>query len=100
MLNVFGGKITTYRRLAEAALARLAPLFEDAGRPWTADAPLPGGDFPWNGFVTLVDDLRAATPRLEPRIARRLVRAYGTDAAHLLAGATKPPTSAATSAPA
>ncbi|MFO7856588.1 MAG: glycerol-3-phosphate dehydrogenase [Paracoccaceae bacterium] len=90
MLNVFGGKITTYRRLAESALAKLAPFFEDADRPWTAGAPLPGGDFPWNGYETLVADLEAANAWLEPRTARRLVRAYGTDAAHLLAGATKP----------
>jgi len=41
MLNVFGGKITTYRRLAEAALARLAPLFEDAGRPGPPAPPSP-----------------------------------------------------------
>src|SRR6476620_7538050 len=48
LLTVYGGKITTYRRLAEAALRRLAPYFKlDA--PWTADAPLPGGEFPYDG---------------------------------------------------
>ena len=45
LLTVYGGKITTYRRLAEAALERLAPYFK-LGAPWTADAPLPGRRFP------------------------------------------------------
>ena len=47
--DVFGGKITTHRRLAEAAMAKLAPLFPGLPGAWTAGAPLPGGDFPWNG---------------------------------------------------
>jgi glycerol-3-phosphate dehydrogenase len=46
LLNIFGGKITTYRRLAGGALRRLAPFFPEARGPWTAGAPLPGGDFP------------------------------------------------------
>src|SRR4051812_36305045 len=49
LLSVFGGKITTYRRLAEAALAKLVPHFPQMRGPWTANARLPGGDFPWNG---------------------------------------------------
>ena len=50
LLNVFGGKITTYRRLAEAAMEKLAPGVLPALRgPWTAGAPLPGGDFPPTG---------------------------------------------------
>ena len=44
VLSVFGGKITTYRRLAERALAKLEPWFPEMGGSWTADAPLPGGD--------------------------------------------------------
>ena len=55
-LTVYGGKITTYRRLAELALKRLRPYFR-LGAPWTADAPLPGGDFPHDG----VEALMAAT---------------------------------------
>ena len=86
LLNVYGGKITTYRRLAEAALARLAPFFPDAGRPWTAGAPLPGGDFPPDGVEAQVAAL-AGHPFLDRGRARRLVRAYGTDAGHMLAGA-------------
>ncbi|SIP86509.1 homodimeric glycerol 3-phosphate dehydrogenase (quinone) [Paracoccus thiocyanatus] len=87
LLNVFGGKITTYRRLAEAAMARLAPFFPQAGGDWTAGVPLPGGDFPVDGAADLLARLRAAHPFLPARLARRLVRSYGTDAFLLLDGA-------------
>jgi len=84
LLNVFGGKITTYRRLAEAALERLRPYYPRLGPGWTADAPLPGGDFPHDGAETLIAGLSAAYPFLEPRQARRLVRSYGTLAPEVL----------------
>ena len=91
-LSVFGGKITTFRRLAEAALAKLAPHLPvpKAGKPagWTATLPLPGGDFPRDGFDALVADLQRRHPFLTPPLARRLARAYGTNAATLLDGAT------------
>ncbi len=87
LLNVFGGKITTYRRLAEAAMARLAPLFPAASGPWTAGVPLPGGDFPVDRFEGLVIELQAEYPFLTEAWARRLARAYGTDAHGLLDGA-------------
>ena len=87
LLNIFGGKITTYRRLAEAALAKLAPHFPKMGAAWTAGAPLPGGDFPVDGVRTLVDELKAAHPFLDDRWALRLVRAYGTDARDILGAA-------------
>jgi glycerol-3-phosphate dehydrogenase len=87
VLNVFGGKITTYRRLAEAALARLAPHFPGAGGAWTAGAALPGGGFAVEGVEGLVADLRAAHPFLDEKWARRLVRAYGTEAGAMLGGA-------------
>ena len=57
LLNVFGGKITTYRRLAEGALKKLAPFFPDARGAWTAGAPLPGGDFPVDGVPALIAEL-------------------------------------------
>jgi glycerol-3-phosphate dehydrogenase len=87
LLNVFGGKITTYRRLAEAALRKLGPWFPRMGDPWTAGAPLPGGDFPVDGFAALVARLRARFPFLAERTACRLARAYGTEAEALLDGA-------------
>ena len=87
LLSVFGGKITTHRRLAEAAMAKLAPWFPGLPGAWTAGAPLPGGDFPWNGARALADGLCAAHPFLDPGPAMRLVRLYGTEAFRLLEGA-------------
>ena len=74
MLSVFGGKITTYRRLAEAALAKLAPHFPQMRGAWTATASLPGGDFPWDGAPALAAALRRGFPFLDGSLARRLVR--------------------------
>ena len=89
LLSVFGGKITTYRRLAESALAMLAPHLPAARRAegWTGRAPLPGGDFPVQGFAAQVDATRARYPFLEPALARRLVRAYGVLVPEILGGA-------------
>lgn len=88
LLSVFGGKITTYRRLAEAALEKLSPHASWAARPaWTVTGPLPGGDFPVEGFGAQVDALAAAHPWLARRTATRLVRAYGTKARGILEGA-------------
>ncbi|CAM5395638.1 glycerol-3-phosphate dehydrogenase [Frigidibacter albus] len=87
VLNVFGGKITTYRRLAESALAKLRPHFPGLAPGWTAQVPLPGGDFPVDGVASLVEQLKAAHPFLTAPWAARLVRAYGTEAAELLGGA-------------
>ncbi|QYK42128.1 MAG: glycerol-3-phosphate dehydrogenase [Paracoccaceae bacterium] len=84
LLNVFGGKITTYRRLAESAMSRLAPHFPDARGAWTARVALPGGDFPHDGVAALRAALMARYPFLSDYWAARLVRAYGTEAATLL----------------
>jgi glycerol-3-phosphate dehydrogenase len=80
MLNVFGGKLTTYRKLAESAIAMLAPHLPKPARPsgWTAKASLPGGDFPVQGFEALVKDLQARYRTLPPNLITRLARAYGT----------------------
>ena len=88
VLNVFGGKITTYRKLAEQALERLAPSFPSLPGRWTADAPLPGGDFPVDGAEKLVADLIKSHAFLSDAWARRLVRAYGTDARLVLGNAS------------
>ena len=87
VLSVFGGKITTFRRLAEAAMARLAPLFPGLKPRWTADAVLPGGDFPWNGFAALRDDLIRRYPFVSRPTATRMTRAYGTRARAILGDA-------------
>ena len=86
-LNVFGGKITTYRRLAESALDEIKTVFPDVSGTWTAGVALPGGDFPVDGVPTCVADLRSSFSFLSERWALRLVRAYGTDAPDILAGA-------------
>lgn len=88
LLNVVGGKITTFRRLAEAALDKLAPHVP-AMKP-TAESPdsaLPGGDFPVGGLEAVAADLRSHHPYLSPEHADRLARTYGTRAATLLEGA-------------
>jgi len=77
LLTVYGGKITTYRRLAEAALARIANFFV-AGPAWTRDASLPGGEFPWDGVAALVARARGLWRFLDEAWAARLVAAYGT----------------------
>jgi glycerol-3-phosphate dehydrogenase len=86
LLTVYGGKITTYRRLAEAALDRLAPVL--GARPaWTATSHLPGGDFAFNGIDALVAHTRASWPFLSEALARRLVLAYGTRVDRILRAA-------------
>ena len=90
VLSVFGGKITTFRRLAEAAMDRLAPFFPGLKPRWTAHAPLPGGDFPWDGFIPLRDGLARRYPFLSPPTVTRLARAHGTRAAALLGDARSP----------
>jgi glycerol-3-phosphate dehydrogenase len=77
LLTVYGGKITTYRRLAEAAMARLAHFFQGRA-PWTGKAPLPGGDMRWDAAETHVARALRTWPFLAEAEARRLVRAYGT----------------------
>jgi glycerol-3-phosphate dehydrogenase len=88
LLSVIGGKITTYRRLAEAALAKLSP-FVNMGPAWTAKAPLPGGGFAAGRGADLVRALRAAYPFLSELHAERLAGAYGTRAATILTGARR-----------
>ncbi|HEX3983197.1 MAG TPA: glycerol-3-phosphate dehydrogenase C-terminal domain-containing protein, partial [Acidisoma sp.] len=91
LLSVYGGKITTYRRLAEAALAQLAPHLPQPGGEtagWTGRAPLPGGDFPMEGFAALQATTAARYPFLPERHLRRLLHAYGTRITILLGDAT------------
>ncbi|ESZ56744.1 glycerol-3-phosphate dehydrogenase [Mesorhizobium sp. C120A] len=84
IVNAFGGKITTYRRLSESMLEKVEGFLGKRGKPWTANAPLPGGDFPATGFDAQVAKLKSAYPFLDQRLARRLTRLYGTRAQMLL----------------
>ncbi len=93
LLNVFGGKITTYRRLAEAALEKLAaflPAMSKNTTGWTAREKLPGGDFPVDGFSDLVASIRQRWPFLAEATARRLAHAYGTRVSVVLDGVRGP----------
>ena len=86
-LSVFGGKITTYRRLAEHAIEKLAPYFPGLKPAWTGEAPLPGGAMPGADFDAFLAELRREAPFLPEETARRLARAYGTEARTILDGA-------------
>lgn len=87
LLNVFGGKLTTYRRLAEAALEKIGAEIGAKGKPWTAGASLPGGDFPATGYAAQVGMLKQAYPFLTEHHAARLIRLYGTRSTALLGAA-------------
>ena len=87
MLNIFGGKITTYRRLAESAMSKIVPFFEGTKGDWTAGVPLPGGDFPVDGVADQIASLKTRYPFLTDRWGQRLIKAYGTEAAQMLGDA-------------
>ena len=78
MLHVIGGKITTYRRLAEAGLDKLAPHLSPMGPAWTAGAPLPGGDVGERGFEAWLSTFQDRHPGFDPADLARLARRYGT----------------------
>jgi glycerol-3-phosphate dehydrogenase len=84
MLSIFGGKITTYRKLAEHALAELGAVLPDMAGAWTAGAVLPGGDLPGGDFEAFVAALVRARRGLPATLLRRLARAYGTRVAAVL----------------
>lgn len=90
LLSIYGGKITTYRRLAEEALQKLAAYLHGtkAGEGWTAKATLPGGDFDVSALDALVAELRRDYPFLTPQHANRIAHAYGTRAQNMLGQAT------------
>ena len=89
ILSIFGGKITTYRRLAEAALERLAPHLhgDKAQAGWTGKAPLPGGDLDVSAIPALAEELARKHPFVSRTLALRLARAYGTRAADVIGDA-------------
>jgi glycerol-3-phosphate dehydrogenase len=88
LLSVFGGKITTYRRLAEHALEKLLPAMgRPVGAGWTGAKVLPGGDMPHADFEAYFATFQKTHAFLPAALARRLVRAYGTRALRILGGA-------------
>lgn len=87
LLTVYGGKITTSRRLAEAVMAKIGHFF-DTRPAWTEHASLPGGDFAVDEFTVQITRARNRWPFLSDATARRLVRAYGTRIDRILGTAT------------
>ena len=88
LLTIYGGKITTYRRLAEQALDRLA-RFVERRAGLDRDSHLPGGEFPHDGIEALIAKTRRSRPFLSEQHARRLVRAYGTRVERVLGPARR-----------
>jgi glycerol-3-phosphate dehydrogenase len=89
ILSIFGGKITTHRRLAEHALEKLRGYLPSMGPPWTAAARLPGGDLPQGGTAALAAMLLDEHPWLDRATATRFAGSYGSLAGDLLAGASR-----------
>ena len=89
-LNIFGGKITTYRRLGEAVIDKLAPHVAWAREPhWTASSTLPGGDLPADSFETFVEGIASAYPFLSAHQRQRMTRAYGSRLPQVLGDAAR-----------
>ena len=87
LLNVFGGKLTTYRALSEEAVSLLKPHFPKMGTPWTHLETLPGGDVPQNQVKPYEEHIVSAYPFLPAALVERYVLAYGTRTlTHLLKG--------------
>jgi glycerol-3-phosphate dehydrogenase len=87
VLSVFGGKITTYRRLAEHALGELAPWLSGMGKPWTADAMLPGGAIPGGDMNRFEQHLAQRYPGLTQDFLTGLARRHGALAYDVLGNA-------------
>ncbi len=88
LLSVYGGKITTYRRLAESAMDRLKPHLAAAREPvWTGASPLPGGDIGKEGMTRFLASLVADYASMPPALLKRLAFSYGTRAREMLGAA-------------
>jgi len=89
LITLYGGKLTTYRRVAERVLDELAPYFERIGAPWTADATLPGGDVPGRDVGALVRAIGREHPHIRIAIVADLVRRHGSEARAVLGDARR-----------
>ncbi len=89
LLSIFGGKITTYRKLAEHALEKLQPVMGFAAGAWTAGAVLPGGDMPGADFARFLAAARREHPWIPEPLLRRWARAYGTRLAAIAGSAAR-----------
>ena len=90
LLTIYGGKITTYRHLAEEAVGRIGTALGQAGTPWTSGAVLPGGEFGGRDLPAFEAEMARRHPWLPPATLRRMVRTYGSELDALLDGASGP----------
>ena len=86
LLSIYGGKLTTYRKLAETVVDSIAPVLGNTRGAWTAPVPLPGGDMPDGDFERFLAEMRARYSWLEPTLLQRYARAYGTRMQRVLEG--------------
>ncbi len=84
ILNIFGGKLTTYRKLAEAALVKIGRDIGELQPSWTADSPLPGGHFAPAERIDRQKEYLRRYPGIPPRLLIRWFRSYGTDLEKML----------------
>lgn len=89
LLNVYGGKLTSYRTLSEKALAKLQSALGGSRKPWTATSYLPGGDIENADFDRFADDIRRRCSWLDDRVLQRLLRAYGTRVERIIGQASR-----------
>lgn len=87
IINVFGGKITTYRKLAEHALELLSVSHSQATKTWTCEVALPGGDFGFSDIPYMISMLKADYAFLDNSWAIRLIQTYGSEAKDVLKNA-------------
>ena len=87
LLSIFGGKLTTYRKLSEHALSKLLPVMQLATTPWTRAATLPGGDIPRGDLESFVSEQLRRHPYVSQPLMRRLGRSYGTRLERILGSA-------------
>jgi glycerol-3-phosphate dehydrogenase len=88
LLNIFGGKITTFRELAERGMHRLAGVFPKMGGDWTATAPLPGGEIEGADFVQFAEGLRERYPWMPRALLQHYGRTHGARTERVVGGAT------------
>lgn len=88
LLNVFGGKITTFRELAERAMPKLAKFFPSMGGAWTEHAPLPGGEIEGADFISFLDGLRDAYPWMPRSLVHHYARLYGARTGQVVGAAS------------
>lgn len=89
LINIFGGKITTFRKLAESMLEEIEDCLGERNSPWTKDTHLPGGDFPIDGVQNEIEKLKSQFSFIEDDHATRLILSYGTYAKDILQDATQ-----------